>query len=71
MKDLIFNAISFSTKKQCSLEAHSSANICLSVGIQCIGVLQSAGLTCTANCLPLVLTVALTNNLYSEQIYFF
>lgn len=26
MKELIFNAISFSTKKQCSLEAHSSAS---------------------------------------------
>lgn len=60
MKELIFNAISFSTKKQCSLEAHSSANICLSVGMQCIGVLQSAGATCIANCLPLVLTIALT-----------
>lgn len=68
MKELIFNAISFSTKKQGSLEAHSSANVCLSVGVQCIGVYQSARETCIANCLPLVLTVAPTNNLYSEQI---
>lgn len=71
MKELIFNAISFSTKKQCSLEAHSSPNIRVSVGMQCIGVLQSAGGTCIANCLSLVLIVALTNNFYCQQIYFF